>query len=1004
MFVLVAWTASAHAQTATLSLELVDGPDTTPPHITVDNNGSPTGQLRLGYSLQQGSYRDVTIDLMLPPWVTPTLPTLGTFTAFSCGELGVGQSGYRNCQWTLPALALGQQGLSGTVNLTIRLDRWRFDDQQPVGLTAQLSGFYTGPDGNPEHTIATDAATYTLIADAPAQFVWQSPTGFGVVGWTTRTIGNDTDNGVLLRLYSRPTNGGFGASKMRDLQVVSTFGDGLEILSTSAQSDWDAPVVTADVDSTDVSVTHASSAPPADNFTDSHYDTGIISIDVFVPCSALAAGVSGPSYAVTTVASWTEYVWNEATGSSDAIPHSTTRLESVPGDLGACGTGGGVNKANEWTPIPEDGIGLTGVSVYTPNGVASATNVLVVDAMPPGLSFAGFHSRSPAEFSFYACTFADKIGEDVTYTYFNDHLGDCTLIPSYYAPTPSGMIELTHLVGYAATWGGGAEPLQPFVMGYQTYAPDGWLADHPWQGDPPAPPRNTAFAKLDYELDGDTIEARPNLAVSVAADPWRADAEVRVVENSSCTQPWGAIDGPIVLSPRTPGQNRSKVRFYPNVAASSSSRLIDPHVTVTLPEGVTAVSTDVIINTGWGCTDITLESGPTVTGAGVLEWQFRGLEPSIGPGARCYDIVVEFETSPNGWRNNESFTITGEVTGTNARPACSGTYAFPFTVTMPAELRVEVEPTCQGNLGLPAFDISARNNGGDDFTGASLTFPIPEDTWLTSIEAPVGVELQCTFADGGGVGDCVGDLSDVVQIDAFGFDLAAPDEVVTVRANLDTNLPSFTLITASASASVDELAAPADSGESNPFVVDDCHWEIAVTKFFDANGDGKENQGDSRIPNWTFTISPGAGAEQSTAQTDENGVAHFFVRPGDYIVTEVLPAVVGGQVWSAFQGQTSHPVTMPLDPPAPVTTECANSCSSKTFHCLAVSGTCTVEGCTYVDEPDCNAAPVYWVPLRGPDGDSVVRCTVDTGQQPPRLVCDPPTNTLSAQCHPPEDK
>lgn len=1005
LLALAAWSASARAQ-ATLSMTLLDTADTNPPHVTVDNNDSPTGQLRLDYSFQQGNYRGATIDLTLPPGVTPMLATTGTFTTFQCGTLGVSTADFRHCQWVVDALALDQQGLSGTVNLTFRLDRWRFVDQQPSTPSAQLSALYTGLDGNPEHVIATNAATYTLIADASAWPVWQSPTGFGVIGWTTRTIGDETDNGLLLRLYSRPTNGHYGSARMRDLVVSSTFGDGLEILSYDAQDDWNTPVMTPGATTTEISTTHAGAAPPDDTFNDSHYDTGIISTDVFVPCSALAAGVEGESYAVHTVASWIEYRWNGA-GAYIEVERTMVFDAQVPTGLGTCGTGGGVTKGNEWTPIPEDGIGLTGVSVTTPNGVASASNVLIVDALPPGVEFAGFHTRSPAEFAFYACTFNDKIGEDVTLQYFNDHrLTSCTLL-GY----PTGHMPATHLVAYAATWGGGSEPLQPFAMRYQTYAPIGYLAAHPWQGDPPAPPRNVAFAKLDYVLNEVAVEARPNMAVSVDADPWRADAEVRVVANSACTQSWGEYDGPTVLSPRTPGLNRSKVRLYPNVS-TAGSRLRDPQVTVAVPEGVNVISTEVVFHPEWGCTGVTLTSAPaagTVIGPATLSWQFAGLEPGIGPAARCYDVVVEFETSPNGWRNNESFSIVGTVDGPNASAACNKNYAFnQFRVTMPAELRVEVEPTCQGNSGEPAFDITARNNGGDDFTDAVLTFPVPADTWVTSIEAPGGVTLACDF--GSGLEDCVGDLSDVQEIVASGFDLDAPDQAVTVRVNLGTNLASLTQITAGASASVNELSAPANSGVSNPFVVDDCHWEIEVTKFFDADKNGKETQGDARIPSWTFTIanadgSPTEGATETTVQTDDNGVAHFFVLPGDYKVSEVMPEVVNGQVWSAFQGQTSQTATMTIDPEGPVQLLFANSCSCEAFQCASVAGACTLAGCTYVDEPDCAAAPVYWIPLRSPSGEtSTVRCTVDSTQQPPQLVCDAPNTRVQPQCHAPEVK
>ncbi len=982
---LAASSSTAFAQPAAVTLELVSGPAVDGVRVKVDDTYDRAFQLAIGYDLTGGTYRNLEVTLTLPPYVTPTLSSHeGTFTYNGCPQTaGVGSP--RDCRWSASTLAVGTTGVAGTINLTLQLDRWRFLDGEPLAFTARATGLHT-PQGGTESAFDVADQPLEILADPAQQVAWQSGTGLVEEGWV-EVPGTPPTNGLRLRFSARFTNGFGGSAKLRNAVATSRVGADFELVSApTAVSPWATPVVddTASDGSFEVINTFTDDAPPT--FNDTHYDSTFFYIELFVPCAVFDSDTR--DLTVSTELTWDERFY-EPDGTPRDEPRTLTHLAQVQG-YGACGTGGHFNKGTElWWPAPEDGYALTGIYMRPPVGVSVATNALVVDDMPPGTAFRSFHTAQPTQFTFYGCNFAaPNDAGDISLAFFQANIAACVDLAGWDRDNPLGV---THIIAHAPTWGGAAEPLQQFTMRYETYIPPGYVA-----ADLPLATTNVAYAHFGYTLDGASYTVAPDPTKSFADDPWKDDAPVTIdpTELNACSAMWGGLEGGSAIAPRAPSPDNRRVAVFRPTADSSYARLENPRLTVTLPPRVRAVATEIVPVEAWKCPGLSWVSDTATPATDTLTFTGTGLQTIVGPAGRCYDIKVTIEPDADGWVNGETFDVVGYLTGDNNDPTCDARrVTHTFSLSVPAELRVDVAPTCSGNAADPAFDVTARNNGGVDFAAASLRFPIPSGTTLRAVVAPPDVSIACDL--GAGPVACPPDPAAAVAVVASGFSLAAPDESRTIKVKLATALPPGSAVVGSASATAGQLTA--SSGETAPFVVGECRYPIRVSKHFDADQSGDLSAGDTPLANWVFTITPADTADAPVVTTDVDGIATFLVKPGTYQITEQLPATVDGVVWQASGGALTQEVFVPVDPATPVAADFLNTCTCQAAQCMVAVGQCTPSGCVYDDEPDCASEPVYHIPVRTPAGLAVVVCRLALAPEV-GLTCDPPDPDVAPSC------
>lgn len=988
-FALILFGSAAYADpTVSLDVAIDTGAVTNAPplpRLKVDDSSPSEFDLLVGYSLTGGVYHNLVVDLRLPAYVDVVLSTHPTSTfAFDGCPFDSGTSGPRTCHWTATDLAVDNTGIAGTINVRARLARYSWTEDQPVPMSAGVTGTYT-PTGGTQTTFTQDPrVTYTGIADGFQEAGWQSGLGLSVVGWNDN---NGSPRNEMIYSY-RYGAGGRTSTVFHDAYLTINVGAAYDYDLSQAVlgAPWEFVTDQPQADGSAIIVFRYGTHAPVDHYYDSHYDSAIFTFPMSTTCAAIAAA-DPADFLVDSLLTWNEPVYHEGAPLT-YVEHEFDYPQGQAGQT-ACGEGATTVKNNyQWWPAPEDGYGLSSVYVRPPVGVTRVDNVLIVDDLPDGVSTKAFHARPSAQFTLYRCNLSPGDG-DLTMAQFNAGVsgGQCVPLPAENDPFQ----PITHLVAYAPVWGGDV-PLQNFNLAYETYIPAGYFDV---EGRLPNP-YNVAYVHGRTTLGGAPYTMAPDMEVPFGDpdDPWKARHALAILEDeASCPATSAQPNGATTVSPRAASPGNQVKAFLTFGGGPASSRPLNPVVTLTSSSPLVSIVDVTLITESHpacqlGLTRVdTPQSLPT---RDPYQLRFAG-RATWGV---CHYLYVTLAVDPNGWTNNQQFSLNVRETADNAAPvpACEGRSSTSFTVSVGAELRSDVAPSCAGNGGDPAFDVTARNNGGIDFPDASMRFPIPANTTLRSVTAEAGVALACVLA-----GDVPTTCTDpnAVAVIGSGFALPAPNGSKTMHVNLETNLSMGATITGNAIARAGALTA--DSGQSQPFAVDDCRYEIAVTKVFDDDNNGTD-VGDAPLANWTFTINPAGGSATTTATTDVDGVARFFVRASSYTITEVLPNQADGVVWHAFGGALSQQVVVVEDPGGPVPVAFANYCSCAQMACSAAVGTCTIDGCAYRDEPDCDTAPVYHVSVRTAAGPAVVACRLDKSQVPPVLDCAPPNTTLPSAC------
>jgi hypothetical protein len=220
-------------------------------------------------------------------------------------------------------------------------------------------------------------------------------------------------------------------------------------------------------------------------------------------------------------------------------------------------------------------------------------------------------------------------------------------------------------------------------------------------------------------------------------------------------------------------------------------------------------------------------------------------------------------------------------------------------------------------------------------------------------------------------------------------------------------------------ASIDSAELSPVSGEGAPYDVGTCPASIAVTKFFDTDGDGVRDAGEPGIAAWAIEVRDAESNLVDSGVTDQDGAIAFEVPLGDYTVTEVLPEDADVTWLVTTPGGLSRAVTAGMTDPVQIafgnrcTCDDDDACTTDTCvapgvcastpvdlacdapdACSVSPGACdpATGQCAY-DPVACDAVPIYAV-VEDADGQAVgtVQCFLFAGET---LECDATDGVLN---------
>ncbi|MCB9734176.1 MAG: HYR domain-containing protein, partial [Deltaproteobacteria bacterium] len=625
-----------------------------------------------------------------------------------------------------------------------------------------------------------------------------------------------------------------------------------------------------------------------------------------------------------------------------AITQSTSYNGVPTAATGSCGTGGGASKSSSPEASVGEGENFTwSVGMTPPAGVVSVTDAVVVDRLPAKVVLQAVGTPNPAEFTAYYCTVPAETGNFSAAQFLNTYrTSACSTV------APADLTTVTHLVWYAASWGDANVGITAFSGSYTMNAPlDAFAHD---------------------EVVTNVAHGDGSFVFNASSSTFAFDATDTIAVKTA-GQARGFLLYSTLSTPKSPGQT-----FTMQMTVGSTvglARVKNPTVTLFVPDGLLFVSAaNPSFNNGcnWSPPPTTYTAQPStaqVAGGTLVTWQFGDASnperlPFYCGGSSAANnplrITVTLQVDPAAQLvNGQTISVNEEAWGENA-PTHYNSYPNQIvTITVPGEMRTDVQPDCSAESE-PSLLVRYENSGGLDLTNATVTARIPKigdgsgtevDTTFKRVEnLPAGVTVEYEVG-GSWTSTLPGNLALVTAVRVLEPAVLAPyggADTFNVVLSVPGGTPTGTFIRGSSTMASTELGLLA-SAVSAPIKVNLCPGILDLHVFFDTDGSGGQNGGEPDLVEWQLVaVDDSDPGNPFIWETDEDGVVTQQLAPGDYTIVVQTPSADADAVWT---GSTTIHVTVVssttqhLEVPIGCACNDDNSCTSDS---------CYLGACTYV--------------------------------------------------------
>lgn len=852
------------------------------------------------FSLNGGTYQNLELLVRFPRYVTVVKATYetATFPTFSCTTHPT--TGITTCRFFNAFLNAGG-GLSGSLTFNVILDRYRWRDGAAVDISGTLTSTgFTPPTGGTA-PISVGPITGSITARPVWATTWHDydrADGAGHVYFRAHPTTGEI--GLIYKMDWRFRNDGSalieaGATMTAVIPAGVTFVDAFPANNNDGMPSAGSALQVAhsltpwvSVGGTVVGTQTTSVGAGAGQSWSNH-----LIIQAWIPCSAIPITVGTTSTSPYGARGTFDGVEINADLSTEL--HQMGPLTSWFGpDLtaatgGACGTGGSFTKGADTGQGEETFINWY-LTLVPKKGVMPYTGVIIQDTLPSGLEVTSITSVTPPEFTTYSCTLPGVTAE-LTIPQLLGYVGtgECAL---------GTRTNATHIMFYAPTWGSTATGILPFSATIRTYVPLGRIPLG--VPEPYVITNNAVVNAVEPGSVAYRATATLNRSLFFKSRPYP------VTVPNLTTTPAIVIAG----APAQVGFGLRRDGVY--------LRARNPSASITVPAGVTVTAVRSVFRTDQGCVPPTQWTDPVV-GTNPLVFTYGSVATPYAlndhSNLGCVEQQIDFiPRRSHGFKNGDVITFTSASGATNKEPTYNPTATSSFTLTVPSEMRVGVEPGCYEGDN-PRIVVTASNSGGVDLLNVKVRTAIPspgdgvstaDATFAGLGPLPPGATI---FYEVGGVmrSTLPGDLTTIDAVEmrfatiVVGADPKRLEILLTTNGGPGTQLYARAVMT-------EALLPPADSNFTQPVGV--CPGTVDVTKFFDIDADGVKEPGEGNLSGWRFDVYDGDGVRIRTVSTDSSGHVQTLLNPDDYTFIEVIPTDSQGTWVATTTGGTSQTVTV----------------------------------------------------------------------------------------------
>lgn len=853
------------------------------------------------YALDGGTWDDFVLTMALPAGVTLKTSSHPGTLQHAC----TGAAPNIVCTWSASSLAVENTGVSGSIQLTMILDRFKHPSGSTVALSGTLTAAYTNNAGTAQ-SVSIGPEVASITATASAALRWHdngltsvdahfmpgpgtSGTGYYYIyDFRWRNEGTARiETGAKLTVKLAPGVVFVDAWERCDNSVLPKEGCGQMTVATTLTG-WEPAGAGA-------TVTATMNRPLGRNDA-IDYSTHL-HIAVWVPCEgAIPTGDTDAAYLTTAAVAGVEATVDSTIDRALVTPASIPPPGPVT-NAPACGSGEVISKTH-YSGVSPGVSHVWTLSVTPPKGQLVFDDAIVIDKIPAGTSLGAWSDVQSSGFTAYSCALPEE-DNDFTTAQFLDYVasGSCAV----WSGAP--LANATHAVWYAETWGSAAG-IEGFSVRVYTNVPRDYVA----QGGAPSLVNDMVVHVGEVGSEEIAFEGsrKASFELGQGSRPY-----MRVVNDPR-------NNGPTTLQPGDTGT----VVFSP-FQDPNWQRAENYTVTVDVDARVQVISATTEFRNVSQCIPWNPASdawtGPSTLG-NSLTWEYGTAEkPTYLQNlyfAGCVLQVVKFKVPEEGaFANGDKITLTSHVTAVDEDPSNPrGPLDARFTLAVPGEMRMGVAPACQDG-GQPAFVATASNTGGTDLNALVADVSLPgflQDDPSTATAtfagidgAPAGASFLVSADGAAFVAEGAIPNADVKVVRMTYPTLPALSDPLTFRVLLATVSTSGTLH-ARAVLSAAELE-PADSQFSAAFEVNTCPGTLTILKFWDADHDGVQDTGEAALEGWSFEVSDGL-TTAVFGPTGADGLVSGALSPGEYTVTELLPASDG--TWETPVGGFARTVTV----------------------------------------------------------------------------------------------
>ncbi|MFO0745260.1 MAG: SpaA isopeptide-forming pilin-related protein [Myxococcota bacterium] len=864
-------------------------------------------------NLPQGVYNDLQLDFLFPD--PATYPATGFEADGAPADFTKG--------WVPPAVASRRYTHIGTLDLSTGAGVRTFKIRVYAGLyytmtgtpfdyVGHLTGTLTDLDGN-DHAIDTSGhAVLEATGNASIAFQYSSFPNIAVTA-------PGGEHGLIYTVYMQAGS----------LERILTGGPRRFTYQLGSALHYVRPNPTYTVNTT----TEAGAPTPwtSSGGTISQitpYSERIESaVDLFIPCSAIPVTEGDSAYTVRVSFDDSTITWP-----NNVVPVHQEADITLPVAFSnqACGDGGGVYTEPHYLTSNGRAVWYRNY-LYPPFGVDVVTDAMLVDVLPPDSSGAyTYVGPVPEDFETWGCNFPSNLfpsGQFSAADFLAERDQYChqRVAAEYFVQDGD-----THIVYYAATWGGGPKGIYGFQQDTYLGLAANWAANH---GDVVA---NELYFNGDWgggsHSLGDLDPATNSTATPPARDIWQADASLTV------TWPTAAdlYAGFSQVSTLFIDSNSGPGGFIANYGAYGTGLLpTNPTLQIDVPDGV-IIDSAYAYNV-YNCADYDdiHITAPASLSERPLVWHFGDAQHPYSGSCTPFVAVGFHLDHTYPFVHGESISFVNTVTA----PGAISTYhnniaAVSFYAIVAEGMDVKLTSSCwadgpdvpPSSAGTALYKVTAVNRGQQDLSAIDLTFHMPNDATFHAANigspAPDNGVLQVS-TDGGSSWQTAPGANPAavtdVRLHGFaipGLGISAPRPFFYVAVD-----PTGTSGSISAQAVMKTFELGETPVKTTTFEVGQCPATLAVDKFFDADRSGTKNGEPALGAGFGFALQQN-GATVASATTDALGHAAFAdLAPGTYTLVETaMPSIQGTWV-------TPSPKTVVVGNAGAVSVDFGNACT-----------------------------------------------------------------------------